>query len=202
MADRAERPVEAAERPAADPVRTGADPAELDNLGGSTFAPAGNPGGSAPESVAGAGGSAAAATDRPGRAERHWRLAHLPVVLGASLALLVVATVLGAVVGGGAGAAGAATGVGLVTLSYLASTLVIAWADSVNPSLVLPFGVAMYVAKFSVIGVVMAGVAGRGWDGLPAFGWGVVAGVVAWTGANIWWVSTVHVARTRRTAGG
>ncbi|WP_369930230.1 hypothetical protein [Plantactinospora sp. BC1] len=134
----------------------------------------------------------------PGAADRHWRLAHLPVVLGASVGLLLLATALGALLGGGIGAAGAAAGVGVVTVSYLASTLVIAWADSVNPALVLPFGVAMYVAKFSVLGVVMAGVAGRGWAGLEAFGWGVVAGVVAWTGANIWWIVTVHAVRTHR----
>ncbi|MFY1673010.1 hypothetical protein ACN27G_24110 [Plantactinospora sp. WMMB334] len=135
--------------------------------------------------------------DRPAEAAgRHWRLAHLPVVLGASAALLGVATVLGAVLGGGIGALGAAAGVGLVTLSYLISTLVIAWADSVHPNLVLPFGLAMYVAKFSVIGVVMAGVAAQGWAGLVPFGWGVLAGVVAWIGANIWWVVTVHAART------
>ncbi|WP_203857565.1 hypothetical protein [Plantactinospora mayteni] len=150
--------------------------------------------------MAGAGGSGGSPpADGSGAADRHWRLAHLPVVLGASAGLLVLATVLGALLGGGVGAAGAAAGVGLVTLSYLASTLVIAWADSVNPTLVLPFGLAMYVAKFSVIGVVMAGVAGRGWVGLVPFGWGVVAGVVAWTGANIWWVVTVHAARTRRS---
>nr|WP_192771785.1 hypothetical protein [Plantactinospora soyae] len=130
--------------------------------------------------------------------DRHWRLAHLPAVLGASLGLLVLATVLGGLVGGGAGAAGAAAGVGLVTVSYLSSTLVIAWADSVHSSLVLPFGVAMYVAKFTVIGVVMAGVDDSGWAGLATFGWAVVAGVIAWTGANIWWVTTVHQARLRR----
>jgi hypothetical protein len=139
-------------------------------------------------------------TGKVGSAEsdRHWRLAHLPAVLGASLGLLVVATVVGGLVAGGAGAVGAAVGVGLVTVSYLSSTLVIAWADSVHSSLVLPFGVAMYVAKFSVIGVVMVGVAGSGWAGLAPFGWGVVVGVVAWTGANIWWVTTVHQARLRR----
>ncbi|MDG4789623.1 hypothetical protein O7626_27485 [Micromonospora sp. WMMD1102] len=125
-------------------------------------------------------------------------MAHLPVVLGASAGLLLLATALGALFGGAVGALGAATGVGLVTVSYLASTLVIAWADSVNPTLVLPFGVAMYIAKFSVLGVVMAQVAGAGWAGLPAFGWGIVAGVVAWTGANFWWLVTVHAVRTHR----
>ncbi|MGI5212264.1 hypothetical protein [Plantactinospora sp. CA-290183] len=139
--------------------------------------------------------------DRPAEpADRYWRVRHLPVVLGASLALLVVATVVGGILAGDAGATGAAVGVGLVTFSYLSSTLVIAWADSVHPSLVLPFGVAMYVAKFSVIGVVMAGVASRDWAGMPALGFGVIAGVIAWTGANIWWLNRVHLARMRRAA--
>lgn len=142
-------------------------------------------------------------TEAPGaEADRHWRLAHLPVVLGASLGLLVLAAAVGGLAAGGTGVAGVAIGVALVTVSYLASTLVIAWADSVHSSLVLPFGVAMYVAKFSVIGVVMAGVADSGWAGLAPFGWGVVVGVVAWTGANIWWVSTVHQARLRRAQDG
>lgn len=142
--------------------------------------------------------NASAGPDRSAEPERHWRLAHLPVVLGTSLSLLVLAAAVGGLVAGRTGAAGAAIGVALVTVSYLASTLVIAWADSVHSSLVLPFGVGTYIAKFSVIGVVMAGVSDSGWAGLAPFGWGVVVGVIAWTGANIWWVSTVHQARIRR----
>ncbi|MEE6257723.1 hypothetical protein [Plantactinospora sonchi] len=129
-------------------------------------------------------------------------MAHLPTVLAASLALLVLAAVVGAVFAGGVGALGAATGVGVVTFSYLISTLVIAWADSVHPNLVLPFGLGMYVAKFSLLGVVMATVAGSGWAGLRPFCAGVVVGVIAWTGANIWWVTRVHQARLRRATGG
>ena len=135
-------------------------------------------------------------------ADRHWRLRHLPAVLAVSAALLVVAAGIGGLAAGGTGAAGAMAGVGLVTVSYLSSTLVIAWADSVHPALVLPFGVAMYVAKFSVIGVVMAGVADSGWAGLGPLGFGVIAGVIAWTGTNIWWISTVHLARMRQGTGG
>lgn len=154
------------------------------------------PGGDAPENPAGVPAA------REAWGERHWRLAHLPTVLGASLALLVLAAVVGGLFAGGVGALGAASGVGVVTVSYLLSTLVIAWADSVDPRLVLPSGLGMYIAKFTVLGVVMAGVAGSGWAGLRPFGVGVMVGVVVWTGANIWWVTRIHQARLRRTTGG
>lgn len=130
-------------------------------------------------------------------ADRWWRLAHLPPLVCVSVVLAVVAAALGGLTRGGAGAAGAAVGVGIVTVSYLLSTLVLAWADSVNPQLVLPFGLALYAAKFTAIGVVMARVSASGWPGLPPLGLGVVAGVVAWTAAHVWWLGTVHAGRTR-----
>lgn len=117
-----------------------------------------------------------------------WRLAHLPVLLSVTGSLLLVATLVGWLARGGAGAAGAAAGVGVVTASYLVSTLAIAWADSVNPALVLPVGLTGYAVKFTVIGVVMASVAASDWDGLAPMGLGVVAGVIAWTATQIWWV--------------
>lgn len=117
-----------------------------------------------------------------------WRLAHLPVLLGVSGGLLLVAVVAGWFARGGAGAAGAAAGVGVVTASYLISTLAIAWADSVDSNLVLPVGLLAYVTKFTLIGVVMASVAASGWAGLEPMGVGVVVGVVAWTATQIWWV--------------
>lgn len=77
---------------------------------------------------------------------------------------------------------------GVVTASYLLSTLVIAWADGVNPNLVLPLGLLTYAVKFTVIAVATAAVVASGWEGLAALGVGVVAAVVGWTGTQIWWV--------------
>jgi hypothetical protein len=144
-------------------------------------------------------------TDEPSRAtgevapaeDRHWRLRHLPVLLGVSGVLLVAAAITGALTGGGVAAAGAVIGVAIVTLSYTVSTLVIAWADSLDPQLVLTFGLGMYAAKFSLLGAVMGVVASTGWPGLVPLCLGVAAGVVAWTGAHIWWISTVHARRVR-----
>jgi hypothetical protein len=118
----------------------------------------------------------------------NWRLAHLPVQLAVSGGLLAAAAVAGGIAAGGTGVAGATAGVGVVVASYLVSTLLIAWADAVDPRLVLPVGLAAYVVKFSLIGAGMAVLVGRGWDGLPPMGVAVVAGVLAWTTTQIWWV--------------
>jgi hypothetical protein len=110
------------------------------------------------------------------------------------LLLCAALTVLAAIVGfffkGGAGAAGAAIGVALVAASYTASTLAIAWADTVNSQLVFPVGMGMYVTKFSLLGVMLIAVGATEWAGKIPMAMGIVAGVVAWIGSQIWW--TVH----------
>ncbi|HEX2770971.1 MAG TPA: hypothetical protein VHN18_00905 [Micromonosporaceae bacterium] len=128
----------------------------------------------------------------PVSAAGRWRLRHLPALLLASGAVLVAATLIGGLVRGGAGAAGAAIGVGVVILSYTLSTLVIAWADAISPQLVLPFGLGVYVAKFSLFGGLMILVGGSDWAGLLPMAWGIVAGGFGWTVAQIWWIATVH----------
>lgn len=115
------------------------------------------------------------------------RLRHLPAGLAASAVVLVVGVVAGALARGGSAAAGAAVGVLLVAASYSLSSLVIAWADRVEPRLVLPVGLFTYVIKFTVIGVVMYVVAGSGWSGLPAMGIALIAAVFAWMLAQSWW---------------
>ncbi|MDO3702231.1 hypothetical protein Q3W71_11140 [Micromonospora sp. C28SCA-DRY-2] len=133
----------------------------------------------------------AAATDR------RWRLRHLPVLLAASGLLAAAAALLGAVTGGADAALGAAAGVGVTVASYTLTTVVLAWADSVNPQLVLPFGLGLYAAKFTLLGVVMVAVASTGWAGLIPLCLGIAAGVVVWTGVHIWWLTAVHARGTR-----
>jgi hypothetical protein len=115
------------------------------------------------------------------------RLRHLPSGLIASAVILVLGVGISASARGGASAAGFALGVGLVAGSFTASSLVIAWADSVSPPLVLPVGLMTYVLKFTVIGLGCAALARTGWPGLPAFGIAVIVGTVAWATAQAWW---------------
>jgi hypothetical protein len=109
------------------------------------------------------------------------------VGLKVTAVLLVLAVVLGAVFAGVAGAAGAAVGVLLVAASYTASSLVIAWADSVHPSLVLPVGLLTYVLKFTVLGFAMYALAETGWRGMPALGVALIVATLSWATAHAWW---------------
>jgi hypothetical protein len=120
-----------------------------------------------------------------------WRLRHLPTLLVTSAVVILVAAVVGGLTRGGAGAVGAAVGVALPSASFTLSTVVLAWADKQNPRLVLPFGVGLYVMKYSLLGSAMILVGTSDWPGLLPFGWGVAAGIVAWTGVHIWWLTRV-----------
>lgn len=116
------------------------------------------------------------------------RMTHLPVGLKTSAVIFVLMVGGGAVFGGLAGALGAAAGVGIVVASFTVSSLVIAWADSVHPTMVLPVGMVTYIGKFTALGFVMAAVAGSGWDGLTALCLGVGVATIAWATAQAWWV--------------
>jgi hypothetical protein len=122
-------------------------------------------------------------------ADPRWRIEHLPFLSAVSVALLLCAASVGFLVDGGTAALGAAAGVALVTVSFTMSTLVIAWADTVRPALIMPLGLLTYVIKYAVLGLIMVLVLESGWPGRVALGWGVVAGVLGWTAVQIWWVA-------------
>jgi len=116
------------------------------------------------------------------------RLPHLRIGLAVSAVLLLLGLILGGLIDGAAGAGGAAAGVGLVAASYVISSVALAWADLVNPRLVMPVGMGTYVAKFTLIGLAMAAIAATGWAGLPAMGVAVIASALGWTAAQAVWV--------------
>ncbi|HZE39196.1 MAG TPA: hypothetical protein VE172_10335 [Stackebrandtia sp.] len=113
------------------------------------------------------------------------KLRYLPTpLISSGVALVLSAAVAGFFVDV-TSAIGAASGVLLVTASYTLSVLVIAWADSINTRLVLPFGVSTYVLKIIWIGLIMSVLASHQWKGLPAMGIGVFVGVATWNAAQI-----------------
>jgi hypothetical protein len=101
----------------------------------------------------------------------------------------VIAAVVGGILQGAPGAIGAGAGVALVITSYVVSTLIIAWVDRVNRNMLLVVGMATYAVKFLLLFLFVGWVATQGWIGTKAMGIGVVAGVLAWTVAQIWWTS-------------
>jgi hypothetical protein len=121
-------------------------------------------------------------------ADPAWRIEHLPLLSAVSMALLLCAGSVGFLTGGPDSALGAAAGVLIVTVSYTMSTLVIAWADTVRPALLMPLGMLTYVVKYSLLGVILAIGVSIEWPGWDALGWGIVAAVVVWTGVQAWWV--------------
>jgi len=128
-------------------------------------------------------------------ADPRWRVEHLPFLTAASTALLLCAASVGYLTGGVPAAAGAAAGVALTTASFTMSTVVIAWADTVRPALLMPLGLLAYVVKFTLFGVILAFVISSQWPGRTAMGWGVVAGVLGWTSVQIWWVARIAARR-------
>lgn len=117
------------------------------------------------------------------------RTRHLGHTAAIMAAVLVVGAGVGALVGGTVGGLGVAAGVALVAVSYLASTLAMAWADSVAPRLVFGVGLGMYILKFSLFGVMLVAVTEAGWSGRTPMAWGIVVGVVAWTASHVWWMA-------------
>lgn len=118
------------------------------------------------------------------------RLRHLPTSLIATGVLLVLGVPVAGLAVGWAGVGGLAAGVALVAVSYLVSSLVVAWVDLVARSMLLVIVLTTYVLKFAVFGVVMWNVAATGWTGLPAMGVAIIAATVVWTSAQLWW--TLH----------
>jgi ATP synthase protein I len=116
------------------------------------------------------------------------RLRHLPASLIAAAVLVVVGMPVGWFVGGSAAALGVLAGVALVALSYLISSLVVAWIDVVNRAMLLPIGLLTYVLKFTLFGVVMWKVSSTEWAGLRPMGVTVIGATVVWTGAQLWWM--------------
>ncbi len=134
------------------------------------------------------------------------RLRHLPASLLATAALTLVGVPVAGLVAGPAGALGVLAGIGLVAVSYLISSLVVAWVDLVARHLLLVIVLLTYVVKFAMFGVIMWSVAKTGWAGLPPMGVAIIVATVVWTGAQFWWITHaklpyVEISHTDSSAG-
>ncbi|WP_191844198.1 hypothetical protein [Catellatospora chokoriensis] len=116
------------------------------------------------------------------------RLRFLPFMLGVTAVVAVVAPLVAYLVVGSQAALGVLAGVALVAASYLLSSFVIAWADSISPKLVLSVGLLMYGVKFTVLFLVLAVIAQTGWAGLRPMAIGIGIAAIAWTIGHAWWL--------------
>ncbi|MBV1848856.1 hypothetical protein [Catellatospora tritici] len=116
------------------------------------------------------------------------RLKFLPYMLGVTAVVAAVATPVAWLTAGGTAALGVLAGVALVGVSYLFTSFILAWADSVNPKLLLSLGLATYAIKFTVLFLVMARIAQTGWAGLKPMALGIGVAAIAWTVGHAWYV--------------
>ncbi|MEV0459077.1 hypothetical protein [Catellatospora methionotrophica] len=116
------------------------------------------------------------------------RLKFLPFMLGVTAAVAVLAPLVAYLTVGAQAAVGVLAGVALVAVSYLLSSVVIAWADSINPKMVLSVGLLMYGIKFTVLFLVLAVIAKSGWAGLKPMAIGIGIAAIAWTIGHGWWL--------------
>ncbi|MFY1651988.1 hypothetical protein ACN27J_13965 [Solwaraspora sp. WMMB762] len=121
------------------------------------------------------------------------RLRHLPVPSMVSAVLLVVLAGVGGWLDGVPGAVGAAVGVTLVAASYVASSLALAWADSVHPRMVLSVGLLTYSLKFALLGVAVFAVAASDWPGQRMLAVAIIVATVGWITAQVWWTFRARI---------
>ncbi|ROO62256.1 hypothetical protein EDC02_4229 [Micromonospora sp. Llam0] len=121
------------------------------------------------------------------------RLRHLPVPSMVSAVLLVVLAGVGGWLDGVPGAVGAAVGVALVAAGYVASSLALAWADSVHPRMVLSVGLLTYSLKFALLGVAVFAVAASDWPGQRMLAVAIVVATVGWITAQVWWTFRARI---------
>mgnify|MGYP000710228301 FL=1 len=121
------------------------------------------------------------------------RLRHLPVPSMASAVLLVVLAGVGGWLDGVPGAVGAVVGVALVAASYVASSLALAWADSVHPRMVLSVGLLTYSLKFALLGVAVFAVAASDWPGQRMLAVAIIVATVGWITAQVWWTFRARI---------
>jgi len=101
----------------------------------------------------------------------------------------VLGSIVGLVVNGVPGLLGVLGGTALVVVSYLISTLIVAWVDRVNRSMLLVAALGTYAIKFTLLFFLVAWMATLDWSGTRPLAVGVLVAVLAWTGTQIWWTS-------------
>ena len=112
------------------------------------------------------------------------RLKHLPAGLLGCAVVLVAGAVAGGVWAGTPGLEGAVAGTLLVAASFTVSSVIIAWADSIDPKLVLPVGLMTYALKFTLLGVGLVAALQSTWRGLTPMALAIAGATFAWVVAH------------------
>lgn len=112
------------------------------------------------------------------------RVIRLGMLLTAALAVPAVA--LAAVLGGGAGALGAAVGLVIVAAFFSISKVAVGAVARRAPHLLLPAALGTYIVKIVLLGALLIALDGTETLDLPSFAWSIFVGVFVWMGAELW----------------
>jgi ATP synthase protein I len=115
------------------------------------------------------------------------RVAHLRVGLVAIAGFAVPAGLIGLLIAGWAGLAGALGATVVVALFFVISTVAVALADARDPALTLPVALTTYTVKVVVLGVVGFPIARGSASWHAVTGWTLLAATLWWTGVQAWW---------------
>ncbi|MGH3648862.1 MAG: hypothetical protein ACRDTM_17005 [Micromonosporaceae bacterium] len=114
-------------------------------------------------------------------------LRYVPTCLAVCALVAAVAVPLSWYLRGGTAATGAAAGVALMALAYLASAVVVVWVDSVDRRLLLPIAMLTYIIKIVMLGAVAFAAKRAGWPGLPPMAVSAGVVIILWPLAQLWW---------------
>ena len=124
------------------------------------------------------------------RSQAPWDISFLRVgALATAAAALVAASVAG-LLAGWADAAGVLAGALIVTLFFVASGVVIAWAGRIDDTFTLPAALGMFFVKAVVLFGVLGALPEDGWLDRRTLAWAVVAGALLWSAVQLRWVWT------------
>ncbi|HWS35310.1 MAG TPA: hypothetical protein VN408_21555 [Actinoplanes sp.] len=115
------------------------------------------------------------------------RLRHLRAPLVVSGVLLIATPAVGWWADGTVGALGAAAGVLVTAGGYALSSITVAWADWISPKLVFSVGLASYLFKVSLLGIVLMTVLRVSWPGTRMMAIGMVVAILSWMITQTWW---------------
>jgi hypothetical protein len=122
-------------------------------------------------------------------ADPKWRIEHLSMISAIGVALALCAGSIGFLIDGPDSGMGVAGGVFIVTVGFTISTLAIAWADVIQPALVLPVGLTAYVIKYALIAFVLVSAGASGWGGARPMAYGIAFGAVVLSAVQVWFVT-------------
>lgn len=124
------------------------------------------------------------------RTDVPWDLSFLRAGTAVTVAVAAVAALVVGLVGDWADAVAIVVAAAIVTVFFVASGLVIAWAGRIGDILTLPAALLAFFLKALLLFAVLGALPEDGWLDRRTLAWAVVVGALLWSGVQLRWVWT------------